>query len=128
MIGSDGRSVSPLGPSGKSPVHPRFYGTFPRILGKYVREKQIISLEQAVHKMTGLPAEKIGLKDRGLIKKGLAADLVLFDPDTVRDRADFDHPHEVSQGIVHVMVNGKMVIENKKHTGALPGKRLVRDS
>jgi N-acyl-D-amino-acid deacylase len=128
MIGSDGRSVSPLGPSRKSPVHPRFYGTFPRILGKYVREKQIISLEQAVHKMTGLPAEKIGLKDRGLIKKGLAADLVLFDPDTVRDRADFDHPHEVSQGIVHVMVNGKMVIENKKHTGALPGKRLVRDS
>jgi N-acyl-D-aspartate/D-glutamate deacylase len=88
----------------------------------------VISLEQAVHKMTGLPAEKIGLKDRGLIQKGRAADLVLFDPETVRDMADFDHPHEVSQGIVHVMVNGKMVIENKKHTGALPGKRLVRNN
>ncbi len=127
MIGSDGRSVSPLGPSGKSPVHPRFYGTFPRILGKYVREKQVISLEQAIHKMTGLPAKKIGLKDRGLIQKGRAADLVLFDPNTVKDQASFDHPHEYPQGIVHVMVNGRLVIENGRHTRALPGKRLVRD-
>ncbi|MCP4723261.1 MAG: D-aminoacylase, partial [Desulfobacteraceae bacterium] len=73
MVGSDGCSVTPDGPTGKSPVHPRFYGTFPRVLGRYVREKKIISLAQAVHKMTGLPAQKLGLKDRGLIKKGMAA-------------------------------------------------------
>ena len=93
MIGSDGRSVTPGGPASGSPVHRRFYGTFARVLGSYVREKKVISLEQAVDKMTSLPAEKLGLKDRGLIKKGMAADLVLFDPDTAQDVATFDDSH-----------------------------------
>ena len=127
MIGSDGRSVSPQGPMGKFPVHPRYYGTFPRVLGRYVREQKVISLEQAVHKMTGLPARKLGLKDRGVIKKGMAADLVLFDPDRVNDRATFDHPHAYPVGIVHVIVNGKVVVLDGEHTGKLPGKRLYRN-
>jgi len=127
MIGSDGRSVTPYGPAGKSLVHPRYYGTFPRVLGRYVREKKVISLEQAVHKMTGLPAGKLGLKHRGLIKKGMAADLVLFNPDTVNDTATFDHPHEYPLGIVQVIVNGRTVIRNGEHTGKLPGKRLSRE-
>ena len=126
MIGSDGRSVTPGGPASGSPVHPRFYGTFARVLGNYVREKKVISLEQAVHKMTSLPAEKLGLKDRGLIKKGMAADLVLFDPDTVQDVATFDDSHRYAEGISYVFVNGKAVVLDGKHTGNLPGKRLFR--
>ena len=126
MIGSDGCSVTPDGPTGKFPVHPRFYGTFPRVLGRYVREKKIISLEQAVQKMTGLPAQKLGLKDRGLIKRGMAADLVLFDPGRIDDTATFDMPHEYPKGISHVMINGTIVIKNGEHTGKLPGKRLSR--
>ena len=128
MIGSDGSSVTPYGTTGKIPVHPRFYGTFPRVLGKYVREKKVITLEQAVHKMTGLPAEKLGLKDRGLIRKGMAADLVLFDPDNVRDSATFDDSHKYPEGIVHVFVNGKAVILDGEHTGNLPGRRLSRNT
>ncbi len=128
MIGSDGRSVTPSGPASGSPVHPRYYGTFARVLGKYVREKKIISLEQAVHKMTGMPAEKLGLKDRGLIREGLAADLVLFDPETVRDVATFEDSHRYAEGIPYVFVNGKAVIFNGKHTGDLPGKKLLRDA
>ncbi len=127
MIGSDGCCVSPEGAAGKMPVHPRFYGTFPRILGRYVREKKVIDLEQAIHKMTGLPAEKLGLKKRGLIKKGMAADLVLFDSKTVKDQADFDDPHQYPTGISHVFVNGKPVVQNFEHTGQLPGQRLVRN-
>jgi len=128
MVGSDGCSVTPDGPTGKSPVHPRFYGTFPRVLGRYVREKKIISLEQAVHKMTGLPAQKLGLKERGLIKKGMAADLVLFDPGKIDDIATFDNPHEYPGGITQVMINGTIVIENGEHTGKLPGRRLFNSN
>lgn len=128
MIGSDGSSVSPDGTAGNTPVHPRYYGTFPRILGRYVREKKVISLEQAIRKMTGLPAEKLGLKNRGLIKKGMAADLVLFDPETIGDKAVFDNPHQYSTGISHVFVNGRLVVQNFEHTGQLPGQRLLRNS
>jgi N-acyl-D-amino-acid deacylase len=127
MVGSDGCAASPAGPAGQSLVHPRFYGTFPRILGTYVREKQVISLEQAVHKMTGLPAKKLGLKHRGRIEKGMAADLVLFDPDTVADMASFTDSHRFPAGIVHVVVNGRPVLLNGESTGALPGKRLSRE-
>lgn len=126
MIGSDGCAASPGGPAGQSLVHPRFYGTFPRILGTYVREKQVISLEQAVHKMTGLPAKKLGLMHRGRIEEGMAADLVLFDPDTVADMASFTDSHCFPAGIVHVMVNGSPVMLNGELTGDLPGKRLSR--
>lgn len=126
MIGSDGCSVTPGGTTGKVPVHPRFYGTFPRVLARYVREKKVLSLEQAVHKMTGLPAHKLGLKDRGRIEKGMAADLVLFDPDQVQDRADFSRPHQTAQGISHVFVNGRAVVLDGKLTGDRPGKRLYK--
>jgi len=128
MIGSDGCSVSPDGPMSSVPVHPRFYGTFPRILARYVREKKVISLEQAIRKMTGLPAEKLGLKNRGLIKKGMAADVVLFDPEKVADKATFDNPHQYPEGIAHVFVNGEAVIQNYEHTGKLPGRRLLREA
>lgn len=124
MIGSDGCSVSPDGVTGKFPVHPRFYGTFARVLARYVRDKQVLSLEQAVHKMTGLPAAKLGLLDRGRIRQGMAADLVLFDPDAVMDRADFVRPHQTARGIVHVFVNGRAVIREGEITGDRPGKRL----
>jgi N-acyl-D-amino-acid deacylase len=128
MIGSDGRSTTPGGLTGTSPVHPRYYGTFARVLGKYVREKKVISLEKAVHKMTGMPAGKLGLKDRGLIQKGMAADLVIFDPDTVRDVATFEDSHRYAQGITHVFVNGQAVIQDGSHTGNLPGQRLLKDA
>ena len=126
MIGSDGRAVSPAGPFGKSAVHPRFYGTFPRVLGRYVREKQIISLETAVRKMTGLPARKLGLKDRGLIRIGMAADIVVFDPQTITDNATFEASHRLASGISYVLVNGQAVIENGRHTGRRPGRWLRR--
>ena len=126
MVGSDGSSVSPNGPSGKSPVHPRNYGTFPRVLGKYVRGENVISLERAVQKMTGFPAKKLGLKDRGLIQTGMAADLVLFDPNIIKDTATFETPHQYPVGILHVIVNGETVILNGEHTGKLPGKKLSK--
>ena len=128
MIGSDGSSVTPYGVTGKSPVHPRLYGTFPRVLGKYVREETVISLEQAIQKMTGLPAQKLGLKNRGRIAKGMAADLVLFDENIIKDTATFASPHQYPVGIVQVIVNGQTVIINGEHTGKLPGKRLTRDN
>ncbi|BBO92233.1 N-acyl-D-amino-acid deacylase family protein [Desulfosarcina ovata] len=126
MIGSDGRAVSPSGPFSASPVHPRFYGTFPRVLGRYVREKQVLSLETAVRKMTGLPARKLGLKRRGLLRAGMAADIVIFDPQTITDNATFEAPHRLASGISHVLVNGQTVIDNGRHTGCLPGRRLRR--
>ncbi|WP_022665888.1 N-acyl-D-amino-acid deacylase family protein [Desulfospira joergensenii] len=127
MIGSDGCSVTPGGITGRVPVHPRYYGTFPRVLARYVRKKKILSLELAVYKMTGLPAQKLGLKDRGRIEKGMAADLVLFDPDKVLDRADFTRPHQTAQGIPHVFVNGRAVVRDGALTGDRPGKRLYKN-
>ncbi len=127
MVGSDGCSVTPYGPIGKTQLHPRYYGTFPRVLGKYVREKEVITLENAVHKMTGMPAKKLGLKKRGIIMKHKAADLVIFDPATVADRATYNNPHQYPDGIVHVLVNGEPVIQDGEHTGKLPGQMLCRE-
>jgi N-acyl-D-amino-acid deacylase len=126
MIGSDGCAVAPYGPTGTRKVHPRFYGTFPRILGRYVREKQVLALEQAVHKMTGLPARKLGLRDRGLLKKGYQADIVVFDKDRIADAATFENPHQFPSGIRSVLVNGQIVVSKGEHTGALPGRILKR--
>ncbi len=126
MIGSDGCSMTPGGAAGGIPVHPRYYGTFPRVLSRYVRDRNVIPFEQAVHKMTGLPAGKLGLKDRGLIREGMAADLVVFDPAAVRDKADFTAPHQFPEGIAHVFVNGQAVVMNGGHTGRRPGKRLYK--
>ncbi len=117
MVGSDGLHLP-----GKT--HPRLYGTFPRVLGRYVRETKVLSLETAVHKMTGLPAARIGLPNRGLLKKGYAADLVLFDPETVGDLATFEDPLRYPIGISTVFVNGKAVKKDDKPTGELPGMVL----
>jgi N-acyl-D-amino-acid deacylase len=124
MIGSDGCSVAPYGPTGTRMVHPRFYGTFPRVLGRYVREKKVLTLEQAVYKMTGLPARKLRLSDRGLLKKGYQADIVVFDENRIEDKATFENPHQYPSGIHYVLVNGRTVISNGEHSGRLPGKFL----
>lgn len=104
--------------------HPRVYGTYPRILGKCVREDQIIALEEAVRKMTSFPAQRFGFRDRGLIKEGMAGDITIFDPDHVLDKATFGEPIQFPEGIEHVIVNGVVVKEGKHHTGSLPGKVL----
>jgi N-acyl-D-amino-acid deacylase len=111
----------------KSQPHPRSYGTFPRVLGRYVRDLGILSLEEAVHKMTGLAAKRLRLKNRGLIQVGMAADLVLFDPKTVADKATYENPHQYADGIFEVIINGEIVVENKVHNGALPGQVLTRN-
>ena len=125
MIGSDGRAMSPDGVFGGSKFHPRYYGTFPRVLGYYVR-KGVISLQEAVRKMTSAPAQRLGIKDRGLVREGFVADITVFDPDTVKDEATFIDPHRYATGIPYVIVNGVVVIDNGDHTGALPGKPLTR--
>lgn len=120
MIGSDGIP-------GTLRPHPRLWGTFPRVLGRYVRDRALLSLPQAIHKMTGLSAARFGLTDRGLIKPGLKADLTLFDPATVIDRADFDHSERASQGITHVLVNGQITLQNGVQTTGRNGRFLHRD-
>jgi dihydroorotase/N-acyl-D-amino-acid deacylase len=119
-IGSDGRAVSPEMTFEGRP-HPRFYGTFPRVLGVYVREKHVLSLPDAVRKMTSLPAAITGLTDRGLLKPGMAADITLFDPETVLDKATFENPAQYPVGIPYVIVNGVVVIDQGQHTGATRG-------
>jgi N-acyl-D-aspartate/D-glutamate deacylase len=122
-IGSDGAAVNPSMAFMGRP-HPRFYGTFPRVLGVYVREKQVLTLPDAVRKMTSLPAQIIGLTDRGLLRPGMAADIVLFDAQTVKDRATFEDPSQYPVGIPYVIVNGVVVIDSGEHTGAKPGRVL----
>lgn len=124
MIGSDGMSLAPYGPLAEGLPHPRSYGTFPRVLGEYVREQRVLSLAQAVHKMTGLPARRLGLKDRGFIRKGARADLVVFNPRSVADQAAYQQPHRYPVGIEQVLVNGRFVIKDGEHTGSLPGRVL----
>ena len=102
--------------------HPRGAGTFPRVLGVYVRERHWLTLEEAIHKMTGLPASRLKLTDRGEIKKGAFADLVLFNPDTVKDNSTFSEPQKIATGIEKVFVNGTLVWDGGKSTGALPGR------
>ena len=122
-IGSDGSAVSPEMVFVGKP-HPRFYGTFPRVLGVYVREKKVLTLPEAVHKMTGLSAKIVGFTDRGLLKPGMAADITLFDPATVIDKATFENPAQYPVGIPYVIVNGVVVIDKGEHTGAKPGRVL----
>lgn len=122
-IVSDGWATAPRG--GGKP-HPRVYGTFPRVLGKYVRDEGLLRLEEAVRKMTCLPASKLRLKDRGLIREGFWADLVVFDPAQVADQATYSSPHEYPRGINYVLVNGELVVKQGQHTGGRPGKVLRR--
>ena len=105
--------------------HPRGYGTNARVLGKYVREEGVISLEEAVRRMSSLPAQKFGLKDRGLLREGFAADIVIFDEKTVKDLSTYEKPHAYSQGFQYVMVNGQLVVDEGKHLGTRNGKMLV---
>jgi N-acyl-D-amino-acid deacylase len=104
--------------------HPRGYGTNARVLSKYVREEKIISLEDAVRRMTSLPAQKFGLRDRGLIREGMAADIVIFDEKEVKDISTYDKPHAYSTGFMYVLVNGIAVVEEGKHNGIRSGKAL----
>jgi N-acyl-D-amino-acid deacylase len=120
-VGSDGSALATSGPLRSGVPHPRNFGTFPRVLGKYVREEHVIPLEQAVHKMSGLTASQLHIAGRGLIKNGFAADLVLFDPATVADRATFTDPFQYPVGIDTVIVNGRIVLDHGRHTGERPG-------
>jgi N-acyl-D-amino-acid deacylase len=126
MIGSDGASLMPHGEMGKGKRHPRSYGTFPRFLGRYVREEGLLTWQEAVRKATALPAERLGLRDRGQLKAGKRADIVLLDPQRITDRATFTEPYQYPEGIEYVLVNGRIVIERGEHTGTLPGEVLER--
>ena len=122
MVASDGRLSRP----GELHPHPRAYGTFPRVLGEYVRERQVLDLPTAIHKMTGMPAARLGLSDRGVLREGAAADVVVFDPATVRDRATFTEPHQYPAGIETVLVNGVVAVDGGRATGARAGRVLPR--
>ncbi|MGQ9561755.1 MAG: N-acyl-D-amino-acid deacylase family protein [Candidatus Oleimicrobiaceae bacterium] len=126
MVGSDGEAIAPYGLLGRGNPHPRFYGTFPRYFGYYVRDRKILPLQEAIRRVTFLPAQVFALRDRGVIAKGAFADIVVFDPEAIIDRATFVEPHQYSVGIAHVVVNGRLVIQNGEHTGCLPGRVLRR--
>jgi N-acyl-D-aspartate/D-glutamate deacylase len=120
MIASDGQVVA----FGRANPHPRSYGTFPRVLGRYVRELGTLTLEDAIRRMTSAPAQRVGLTDRGVLREGLRADIVVFDPAVVRDAATFEQPHQYAQGVSVVVINGQVVLENGAMTPARPGRVL----
>ena len=124
-IDSDAVSITPEGNASESMVHPRTYGSFARLLAKYVRDEQVLSLEEAVRRMTTLPASILSISRRGKIQTGYFADLAIFDPNTIQDHATFEAPHQLATGMQYVFVNGTMVLDQGRHTGALPG-RVVR--
>jgi N-acyl-D-amino-acid deacylase len=124
-FGSDEASLAPEGVFLKSNPHPRAYGNFSRLLGKYVRDEKIIPLEEAVRKLTSLPAKNLKIQKRGSLKEGYFADVVVFDPQKIQDHATFQNPHQYSTGVIDVFVNGKQVLKNGEYTGAMPG-RIVR--
>jgi dihydroorotase/N-acyl-D-amino-acid deacylase len=123
-VGTDAGAANVQGPLSESKVHPRAYGSFPRILGRYVREQHLLTLEQAIRKFTSLPAQRMGLKDRGMLRVGNFADITIFDPATVNDVATFEDPHHASVGIEYVIVNGVLSLEHGKPTGQLGGRPL----
>ncbi len=123
-FGSDEASQAPEGAFLKSVPHPRAYGCFARVLGKYVRDEKLLPLESAVRKMTGLPATNLGLDRRGFLKAGYFADVVVFDPKTIADKATYEKPHQYAVGVRHVFVNGVQVLKDGEHTGAKPGRAL----
>jgi N-acyl-D-aspartate/D-glutamate deacylase len=124
LVGSDGNALAPYGPTGQGKPHPRYYGTFARVAGQCVRERGLLTLPEAVFKMTGGSAAALGLTDRGVLREGAWADLTVFDPDAVADQATYDDPHRYASGISTVLVNGSVVIDAGDHTGALPGRVL----
>jgi N-acyl-D-aspartate/D-glutamate deacylase len=126
MIGSDAGATAPYGVLGQGHPHPRAYGTFPRILGTFVRDRSVISLEEAIFRMTGLTAWRLGLNDRGLVRPGYKADLVLFDAQHIADQATYDMPHAYPTGIRWVFVNGQVVLQDGERRPDLPGRVLRR--
>jgi N-acyl-D-aspartate/D-glutamate deacylase len=124
LVGSDGNALAPYGPTGQGKPHPRYYGTFARVLGQCVRERGLLTLPEAVFKMTGGAAAALGLTDRGVLRDGAWADIAVFDPDSIADRATYDDPHQYAAGVSTVVVNGTVVIDAGDHTGALPGRVL----
>ena len=123
-FGSDAGSMAPEGVFIKSSTQPRAYGNFARLLGKYVRDEKLVPLEEAIRRLSALPAESLGLDRRGRLKEGMFADVVVFDPATIADRATFESPHQYALGMRHVFVNGIQVLKDGEHTGALPGRAL----
>jgi N-acyl-D-aspartate/D-glutamate deacylase len=117
MVGSDGLLTGDM-------PNPRSYGTFPYVLGQFVREEGLLRLEEAVRKMTAIPAQRLGLSDRGVLRDGMKADIVVFDPDRVQAKSTFEQPKQYPEGIDYVVVNGKLVVDKGEHTGALPGRAL----
>jgi len=126
LVGSDGRSVAPDSVAGQGRPHPRFYGTFPRVLGHYARDLGLLPLAEAVYKMTGAPARVLSLTERGLLREGYWADVTTFDPATIIDRATYEDPHRYPRGIGTVIVNGAVVVDAGEHTGTRPGRVLRR--
>ena len=126
LVGSDGTSLAPYGTTSQGKPHPRFYGTFPRVLGHYVRDLGLLSLPQAIYKMTGGSAAALRLANRGLLREAYHADITVFNPQTIAERATYDDPHQYAAGISTVIVNGVVVIDGGEHTGVLPGQALRR--
>jgi N-acyl-D-amino-acid deacylase len=124
MIASDAAPGVPT--FGKNVPHPRAYGTFARVLGMYVRDKNVLTLEDAVRKMSGFPAQRLGLMDRGVLRPGLKADIVIFNPATIKDRATFEQPHQYAEGVSAVLVNGQVALSAGQMTGARAGRALRR--
>jgi N-acyl-D-aspartate/D-glutamate deacylase len=127
LVGSDGNCVATYGIVSQGKPHPRFYGTFPRVISRYVHDERLIPLEQAIYKMTGGSAKALKLRDRGLLRTGYRADITIFDPDDFRDEATYANPHRYPSGArTTVIVNGTVVVDNACHTGATPGLVLRR--
>jgi len=122
MICTDASSRADYGILSKGKPHPRAFGTFPRVLGKYVREENVLTLEKAVYKMTGLSAWRLGLQQKGLLRTGMDADITIFNPKTINDKASFKEPFQYSSGINKVIVNGNIVVDENEHTGKMPGR------
>ena len=122
MISTDAGGMDPAWAEATGPYHPRAYGTYSRVLGKYVREEKVIPLEDAVRKMSSALCDRLGLRDRGQLREGFYADVVIFDAETVGDRATFTEPHQLSVGVRDVWVNGERVYAHGAHTGATPGR------
>jgi N-acyl-D-amino-acid deacylase len=123
-FGSDAASMAPEPPFTRSSTHPRAYGNFARLLGTYVREEKVLTLEQAIHRLSGLPATNLELEGRGFLREGMFADVAIFDPAQVADKATFEQPHQYAVGMRHVLVNGVPVLRDGAHTGAKPGRAL----
>jgi len=124
-FGSDAGSMAPEGVFLKSSTHPRAYGNFARLLGKYVRDEKVIPMEEAIYKLSGLPASNLKIQKRGSLRQGNFADLAIFDPEKIQDNATYDIPQQYATGMIHVFVNGDQVLKDGEHTGAQPG-RVVR--